>query len=113
MSMDPLIIAKAINSRIIELEGFKRELPELAKRKADTLMAYEKAAALETLTLISEGTAMSVIDKLVRGRCAALKGDLDLSESMYKNAMKIIDITQAQLNGYQSINRFLAEVHHD
>lgn len=107
--MEALTIAKAINSRIIELELAKKELPALAQKKAETLAAYEKAIAIETFKL-AQDTSISIIDKLAKGNCSDLRMQMDLAESAYKNALKIIDITQAQLNGYQSINRYLSEV---
>jgi len=87
----------------------KTELPILAKKKADSMAIYEKAIACETLDLKST-QPISIIEKLAKGKCADLKASADLAESMYKNCLKIIDITEAQLNGYQSIGRYLSEV---
>lgn len=107
--MEALTIAKAINTKIIELERLKNELPKLSHSKAQTAAVYEKEVARETAILATQNP-MSIIDKLVRGKCADLKCTMDLAEGAYKNALKIIDLTEAQLNGYQSINRYLSEV---
>jgi hypothetical protein len=107
--MEPLEVAKRINHKINELEKLKTELPSYAQKKAVSMVAYEKALATESLALCINNP-VSLVDKLARGKCADLKGDMDLAESMYKNCLKIIDITEAQLNGYQSINRYLSEV---
>lgn len=107
--MEPLDVAKRINMKIVELEAIKTELPILARKKADSMAVYEKAMACETITLQANNPA-SLVERLARGKCADLKAAADLAESFYKNCLKIIDITQAQLNGYQSINRYLSEV---
>lgn len=86
----------------------KKTLEPLARSKSAAMVVYEKNLAKETMSL-SFNNAVSIVDKLAKGNCADLKGEMDLAESLYKNALKIIDITEAQLNGYQSINRYLAE----
>ena len=101
-------VSQKIGEKIEELEGFKKTLPLLAQEKAETMAMYERAMASETVTLIPNH-AISVIEKIARGRCADLRCKADLAESAYKNCLKIIDITEAQLNGYQSINRYLSE----
>lgn len=107
--MEAIDVAKKINMKIVELESMKTELPVLARKKVDSMAVYEKAIACETITL-QANNPVSIIEKLAKGKCADLKAAADLAESMYKNCLKIIDITEAQLNGYQSINRYLSEV---
>jgi len=106
--MELIGVSIKIGEKIEDLEALKKELPILAKDKAETMAMYERAMASETVTLIPNH-AISVIEKIARGRCADLKCKADLAESSYKNCLKIIDITEAQLNGYQSINRHLSE----
>lgn len=105
--MEPLEVAKRINLKIIELEELKQSLPALARTKSSTMVAYEKALAV---AMARQDFPTTILEKIARGTCADLKGQMDLAESAYKNCLKIIDITQAQLNGYQSINRYLSEV---
>lgn len=108
--MEPLDVAKKINMKILELESMKIELPLLAQKKADTMAVYEKEIAKEMLTLSTQNYSVSLAEKVAKGKCADLNAAADLAESMYKNCLKIINITEAQLNGYQSINRYLSEV---
>jgi len=107
--MEALDVAKKINLKIIELDKLKESLEGLAIEKANAAANYEKKLAMVTLRLSQGDSAISLIDKLSRGECADEKMAMDLAESRYKNQLKIIDLTEAQLNGYQSINRFLAE----
>jgi len=108
--MEAIDVAKKINLKIIELDKLKEELPILAQKKSHAMVDYELDLSQETLTSLSNGIPTTVIDKIAKGKCAVKHGELDLAESMYKNCLKIIDITEAQLNGYQSINRYLSEL---
>lgn len=107
--MELLQVAKHINLKITELEAIKKELPALAEAKAIAIVKYEKNLAIEMEHLFSQGTPTTILEKLARGTCADEKGAMDLTDSAYKNCLKIIEITEAQLNGYQSINRYLSE----
>jgi hypothetical protein len=106
--MDALTVAKKINSKIIELDELKVSLEALAMEKARTSSLYEANLAKSILSLKQENP-VTIVEKLARGVCAADKFSMDFSESKYKNQLKIIDLTEAQLNGYQSINRYLSE----
>lgn len=107
--MEILEVAKKINLKIVELENLKKELPSLAQKKSEAMVTYEKELAKQTLTL-SFNNPVSIVDKLAKGNCADLKGQMDLAECMYKNALKIIDITTSQMMGFQSIQKHLSEI---
>lgn len=119
--MDLLKVAKLINLKIEELEKLKSDLEPLARDKALKMAQYDLVLAKTIITLRSgvsvemEGIAVkeesvSLMDKLAKGVIWKEKMEMDLSESLYKNCIKKIDITEAQLNGFQSINRYLSEV---
>ncbi len=108
--MDCLTVPKRINLKIEELEKLKESLDLLAVIKAEVLANYERRLSIRMLELKQQNISITLIEKVARGDLWELKLAMDLSESKYKNALKIIDITEAQLNGYQSINRYLAEV---
>lgn len=121
MSLDLIEVADAIEDKINLLD---RSLPELiarAKRKADTIGAYEKRLAIVMMQLRNgveftlDGKTVkdppaTLTEKIARGICFQEKIDMELSESAYKNAIKGLDVTTAQLNGYQSINRHLKDL---
>ncbi len=119
--MDLLTIAKLIYGRVQELERLKADLSHLAESKASTAALYDKNLAmtivglkngkeyeLETVKIAEQPT--TIIEKVAKGIIWKDKLAMDSAESAYKNAFKIIELTQAQLNGYQSINRYLSEV---
>lgn len=119
--MDCLDVSKKINLKIVELESLKEVLTVLATDKATMEAQYEKEIALCIVGLKNGRTYFigqeeikdvpnAVLEKIARGICWGQKLAMDIAESKYKNTLKIIDITEAQLNGYQSINRYLAEV---
>lgn len=107
--MELLSVSEKINLKITELDQLKNDLHELAVDKAFQASNYESNIAKSILKLKEEGQPASILEKLARGLCANDKFNMDLSESKYKNHLKIIDLTEAQLNGYQSINRHLSE----
>lgn len=107
--MELVQTSKEILGKIEALEGLKKDLPLLAQEKSRTMATYEKELAKEMLSLVSANYSVTLAEKVAKGKCADLSASADLAESMYKNCLKIIDITEAQLNGYQSINRHLSE----
>lgn len=109
MILDCLSVAKKINLKIIELDCLKESLEALAIEKVTSAYKYEESLAKAMLRLKNDHPT-TILEKIARGECAELKLAMDLAESRYKNALKIIDLTESQLNGFQSINRYLSEI---
>lgn len=118
--MDPILVADSINAKIQELEALKQSLPSLAEEKAKTESDYEKAIAVTIVSLINgkefqlDGRTIhnppnAMLDKIAKGICWQEKLAFEMADGKYRNALKIIDMTEAQLNGFQSINRHLSE----
>lgn len=107
--METVKISQLILGKIEQLENLKNDLETTSLIKATTSRDYDKNMALVTLKLRSEGTPASIIERLARGECADAKFDMEFAETKYKNVINIIHLTQAQLNGFQSINRHLSE----
>ena len=116
--MEPLTIAKAINNRIQELERLRAILEPLAQKKASASADYEKTLAITIVGLkngkefglgdaIIKESSVTLVEKVARGICWQEKLAMDSAESAYKNTLKIIELTESQLNGYQSIFRYL------
>lgn len=108
--MDLLKCAKLINLKIEELETHKKDLENFALEKAMATSEYESILSKEMLKLRTGGESITLIEKLAKGSCVLERMKMDLAESKYKNLLKIIEITQAQMNALQSINRYLSEV---
>lgn len=119
--MDLLKVSKQINLKIQELETMKESLNTLGAEKSTREAEYDKSMAKSIIGLrnglITQMDGIEVKDlsaslaiSLAKGLCYNEKLAMDLSETKYRNCLKIIDITQSQLMGYQSINKFLAEV---
>lgn len=118
--MEVIRIADEMLSRINDLSESKRILPSLAEKKTTKEAAYEKEIAITIASLINgkefilDGRTIkdppnAVLEKLARGICWEKKLEMSMSEASYKNELEIIDLTKAQLNALQSINRNLSE----
>ena len=118
--MDIVLIAEQIEKYILRINREKDKLPELAKRKAETLAEYEKQLAITILRLKNgdiysfEGQEIgnlpvTLIEKTAKGICWKEKLDAELAEANYKVAITNIQALEAQLNGYQSLYKYLRE----
>lgn len=115
-----LRISDEIKAKIDELESMKKNLELLATEKARSSAEYEKTLAVTIMALrngkkflLSDETIVdppvSIIEKIAKGICWEESIKSDMAESAYKNSLQIINMTEAQLNGFQSINRHLSE----
>ncbi len=118
--MELLKTSEEIRTKIDALEALKAELPGLSEEKAKTESDYEKAIAITIIRLINGGEFTldeqkiknppnAMLDKIAKGICWQQKLNMDTADMKYRNTLKIVDITEAQLNGFQSINRHLSE----
>ena len=117
---DPMKLSVCINGKIEELEQLKKELDSMPDVVSNSSAEYEKKLAKTIIQLKNgvsfnlEGVDVSnplttITEKVARGLCWAEAMKAQLDEIKYKNLNKKIDIVEAQLNGYQSINRHLSE----
>ena len=116
--MEIIEISHRINEKIQLLETGRKELLKRAQRKAKAVSNYEKILAMTMIKLksnaIPEVFGMEVnnlpatlIEKTARGLVYSEKLEMELAEAEYKAAIVGMSAIQAELNGYQSINRFL------
>ena len=122
MSTDKVIyISKLIEAKIKALDELMAKLEESANEKATALADYEKEIAKKIIALrngeqfeidgnIIDATPITLAEKVARGICWKECLLRDQAESQYKNIIKQLDVICAQLNGYQSINRYLSEM---
>jgi hypothetical protein len=116
--MEILIIADEIEKKIKLLEKMRIEIKERAENKANTIAEYDKQLAITIIKLKNgneleiEGNKISnipatLIEKIAKGICWQAKLNMEKADAMYKSLISNIDSVQAELCGYQSINRYL------
>lgn len=119
-TLDVITISDAIQDKIKLLEKMRKELRVRAENKANTSAEYEKAIAITLIGLknskqyLIDGEAIqnppaSIMDKLARGICYKEKLEMEKADGLYKSLISNMHCVQAELNGWQSINRHLSE----
>jgi len=118
--MEILKVAEQIEIKIKTLEKGRTLLQERAENKAKSIAEYEKQLA-KILIKLRNGVAFdldgekikdppaSYTERIAKGLCYKEKIAMDLAESEYKNAIEGLRCIEAELNGWQSINRYLQE----
>ncbi len=109
MEHNVINIADAIEHKIYELEDMRGKISKLVEDKAKAISQYDKAMAREIFLLRDKGTSVSIVDKMARGKCVSQRYDMELAEGLYKALISNMNCLQAELNGWQSINRHLSE----
>ena len=110
----------AIETKIDQLKMGRQLLGERAHEKAEAIGKYRKMVAITIIELrngvafILEGKEIkdpptTLIPKIADGICWKEKIKADETEGLYKVAIKGMDALMAELNGLQSINRYLKE----
>jgi hypothetical protein len=119
--MDVIEIAKRMNHRINALETARGHLQSLAALKAESIALYEKVLAV-TIIKIKNGMEVelegrhivnppvTIMEKIARGICWEEKLAMEKAEALYKAETVCMSALAAELNGYQSINKYLGEV---
>ena len=118
--MDLIEIAKRMNHRINALTEAREEIQKLAQAKAQAISAYDKKIAV-TIVKLKNGYEMeldgivvknpltTITEKIAKGICFQEKLDMELAEANYKAILSNMQCLQAELNGYQSINKYLKD----
>jgi hypothetical protein len=96
-------LCKELDTRKEGLEAFVK-LQKLRK----ALVALNKKIEIETVKAkFDDKMPVSIIGNIVKGKCADEFGDYEQADIEYRSAVKLIEATEAQLNGWQSYNRYL------
>jgi hypothetical protein len=115
---DLIQISTQIQHKIKQLDSSIKELSTRAKTKAESIANYEKALAL-TLIQLKNGVSFEIdgeiiqnpsatsSEKIARGIIYREKLGMETAEVSYKNLICGIQCIQAQLNGLQSILKYL------
>lgn len=118
--MDLIKVSDRIEAKIKELDKFKAVIKERTDRKAEANANYDRRLAITMISLrnglIKEFEGLpttdipaTLIEKVAKGICFNERLELEKAEAEYKSLITNIDTTCAQLNGWQSINRYLQE----
>ena len=116
--MDLIKITDKMQQLINDLGSLRMSLRVFAKKKAEGIAEYEKNVAKTIICLKNgieyelDGNKVSnppttTAEKIARGICWQDKLKAEESEAMYKSLIINIETIKAQLNGYQTILRYL------
>jgi len=108
--MEIIEIAKKIEEKIKLLEKGRQTLAIKAKEKAEAIAEYDKKMAKTIIQMKNEGMPITLIERIAKGICWKEKLTKELAEAEYKNATVKMEAVMAELNGYQSINRYLEKI---
>ena len=118
--MDVINISNEIEKKIKLLEKMRVEIRERAEARANAIAEYDKQLAITIIKLKNnnidkwEGEELiklpaTIIEKTAKGICWQARLDMEKADALYKSLISNINSVQAELNGYQSINRHLSE----
>lgn len=118
--MDAITVAVEIEKRIKELEVAKKQLKERSNKKAEANANYDKVLALTLIklrnNLITEfegveikDTPATILEKVAKGICFQERLEQEKADAEYKSLITYISTVESQLNGWQSINKYLSE----
>ena len=105
--MTPLQVAVHIEKLIDAIREEGANSVSLIQAKAESARVYDKAIAVRSVELRSEGVPATLIEKQAKGDASQLLSEKIVAEESLKAHFNRIDYLKAQLNGFQSINRHL------
>ena len=116
--MDIQSVSDNIEAKIDQLDKVRLEIRKLTEDKAEVVGEYDKELAKIIIRLRNQESInvdgeeirnppATVMGQIAKGALWELAIKKDTAEAMYKNAIKVADILQSQLNGWQSIYRHL------
>lgn len=113
-------VADQIEAKIKLLEAGRKELQSRSDKRAKAIGDYERILGLIMMKLNNgieytldgvkiQNPPATITEKIARAICYQSKINMEKADTEYKLAIKAMDALQAELNGWQSINKFLAE----
>lgn len=114
-------VANAIQDKIKLLERMRMEIKERAERKAIAITNYYKKKTslifqlkngkeIEYEGLYIMNPTAGVISEIIKGLCWKELMEKERADAEYKSLISNIDSVQAELNGLQSVNRYLDKI---
>jgi hypothetical protein len=119
--MEAIEVAEQIQKKINLLEKARSRIKPLAEDKAHSISDYRRALAVVTMELkngkeiIFGGQRITnppatIIPTISQGYCYKEKLAAELADGMYRGLITSMESIKAELNGLQSINRYLDNV---
>ena len=100
-------VARHIESVIKAIRDEGKRSDVLIKARASAIAEYDKHLASTILKLKESGTAATLAEKVAKGEKWELRYAMEVAEGTYKAHFARLQYLQSQLNGYQSVNRYL------
>lgn len=108
--MEVLEVANHIEKIILALVKEGHKSVALIEAKAQTARAYDEAMGVHSAALKASGMAVTMIKDQARKDSSQELYAKIVAEETLKAHYSRIDLLKAQMNGYQSINRYLSEI---
>jgi hypothetical protein len=116
--VDLIVISEAIYTKIELLSKYRAHLKTVGDRKAASLSDYDKALALALIGLKNgkryeidgvgiENPPASIMEKIAKGICYKERLASEVADNEYKSLITYINCLQAEMNGLQSIIRYM------
>jgi hypothetical protein len=116
--MEIIEIQQRIHEKINQLEKGRPEIIKRARKRAETISEYEKELSLAIVKLKNgmitelhglkiDNLPATLIEKVAKGVVYKEKLNMELADAEYKAAITGMQSLEAELNGYQSMNRYL------
>jgi len=105
---EPVKIAEMIEKAIAALGEEGRKSEGLIEAKAKSMAEYDKQFAVACAKLKANGVPVGMIDRLAKGETAEILYARIVAEEALRAHYARMEQLQAQLNGLQSLNRYLS-----
>ena len=105
---DLILTVERIETAIKLLTKEGQRSDKLIQAKAEAMAEYDKTLAVVIIKLKADGNPVTIIDKLAKGGVSDLLLKKIVAEEMLKAHYSRMEMLKAQLNGLQSINRYLS-----
>jgi len=103
-------VANRIKGIIAEIGKCRRQIEERGNARAKAISNYDMRIQIAVVTLREEGKfPVTLIEKIAKGLCCKDREDMEIAESNYKACISNLQALMAQLNGYQSVFRYMSE----
>lgn len=116
--MDIIQISNEIQKKINLLEKMRGQIRDRAERKAKAITEFYKkktliifklktGAEIEYENMTIKNPTSTLISEIIKGLCYKELYEMEESEALYKALISNIESVRAELNAYQSINKYL------
>ena len=106
--MELIQVRDTIEQIISAIGKARKEIETKGNARAKAISDYDKRLEIAIRTLRDEGKfPVTLIEKIAKGVCAPEREKLELAEVAYKGCISNLEALKAQLNGYQSIFRYM------